>query len=39
MKDITVRCPRCNGSGKDPDQKVGFSMCATCKGKGTIKKG
>jgi len=39
MKDFTVRCPTCKGSGKNPSQKVGFSVCPTCRGKGTIKKG
>jgi hypothetical protein len=38
--DITVRCPTCKGTGKDPRKKgIGFNVCPMCNGRGTIRKG
>lgn len=38
MRTFTVRCPECKGTGKDPRQKLGFSVCPTCRGKGTVRR-
>ncbi len=40
MKDFTVRCPECKGTGRQTPKQMGFTApCKRCGGKGKVKMG